>query len=200
MLEAPTSIDVDVRRILTHLQLPNDGVRFLDVKARGNAVQLECFENVRLTIEERGGRSVHGWLVWRWPRVFVEAEFHCVWQSEDGDLHDVTPRPDGDMRVLFVADPSRTYEGRSLDNVRIPLRDDKLVRDFIRLAEMRFELMNRGDRAVQHGLVSVPAAEYEHIAQGMGFIEGMLCEGLTQHSRCACGSGLKYRKCHGKVL
>jgi len=197
MFEAPADIDADVRRILKHMQLPPESVRSLDVRSMPTALELECFENVRMCVEQRGGSALYGWLIWRWPGVLVEAEFHCVWQSASGELEEVTPRPDGDTRVLFVADPDRTYAGISLDNVRVPLRDDKLVRDFIRAFELKFEVLNRGERAKQHGLVSVSAAEIEPILDMAALTEQMLLDGLSQHSRCICGSGLKYRKCHG---
>ena len=200
MLEAPTSVNRDVRRLLTHLRLPAENVHFLDVRAQGGATQLECFENVRLCILERGGTAAHGWLVWLWPNVLVEAEFHCVWQSPDGGFEDVTPRPDGDMKVLFVTDPPRAYAGVSVDNVRIPLRDDKLVRDFIRCFELRFEVLNRGERANQHGLISVPEAEIQSILELAALAEAMLRQGLRDHSRCICGTGRKYKKCHGRLL
>jgi len=200
MLEAPNSIDKDVRRILTNLQLSSEALRHLSIKSPPSAVHLECFENVRRNIEIRGGSAVHGWLIWRWPNVLVEAEFHCVWQSPSGELEDVTPRPGGVGTVMFVMDPQRAYEGISVDNIRIPLKDDKLVRDFIRCFELKFKVLNRGHRATQHGLISIPAAEIAPIAQLAGLTEAMLHRGLREHSQCICGSGRKYKKCHGKML
>jgi hypothetical protein len=40
---------------------------------------------------------------------FIEAEFHAV-ISRNGSLVDITPRVDGELRVLFVADPQRVPE------------------------------------------------------------------------------------------
>lgn len=200
MLQAPTAIDKNVRRILSRLSLSPDNVHFLDVKAAPGAIPLECFENVRVHAQQHGGTAVHGWLIWLWPNVLIEAEFHCVWRSSAGHLAEVTPRPDGDGRVLFVADPRRVYDGCSVDNIRIALRDDKVIRDFIRSFELKFAGMNRGDRAKQHGYVSVPADEIEPLLELGMLTENMIRQGLRDHDPCICGSGRKYKKCHGSLL
>jgi hypothetical protein len=42
-------------------------------------------------------------------RRFIEAEFHAV-VKKDGMLVDITPRVDGENKVLFVDDPERVPE------------------------------------------------------------------------------------------
>jgi len=58
-------------------------------------------------VEEQGGAVQHGWALWEWPRVMVEAEFHAVWRSPDGSRLDVTPREDSQQRILFVSHAER---------------------------------------------------------------------------------------------
>ena len=48
---------------------------------------------------------------------------------------DITPKPEGERRILFVPDPRRRYEGVTIDNVRMPLRDDLLIKHFIQMSE-----------------------------------------------------------------
>ena len=50
---------------------------------------------------------------------------------------DITPKPEGETRILFVPDPRRRYEGLAIDNVRMPLRDDLLIKHFIQMSSDR---------------------------------------------------------------
>lgn len=53
-----------------------------------------------------GGTPVYGWTIWEWPNVLATAEFHCVWESPTGELIDITPKPQDEKTILFVADRS----------------------------------------------------------------------------------------------
>jgi hypothetical protein len=65
-----------------------------------------CHTNVAHRVREHGGARLNGWMIWELPGVFSEGEFHCVWKSPDGQLIDVTPRGDGEARILFLPDPA----------------------------------------------------------------------------------------------
>jgi len=65
-----------------------------------------CHTNVLHRVREHGGERLNGWMIWEAPGLFAEGEFHCVWRSPDGDLVDVTPRRDGEARILFLPDPA----------------------------------------------------------------------------------------------
>ncbi|ALN88206.1 SEC-C motif family protein [Lysobacter capsici] len=113
---------------------------------------------------------------------------------------DITPKPHGETRILFVPDERRRYDGRVVDNVRMSLRDDQLIRHFIRVSEAIVRVMNRGERASQYGHVSVPAREIEPLLQAQDFLGRSLVSGLRDHDPCLCGSGGKYKRCHGRRL
>ncbi len=100
----------------------------------------------------------YGWTIWYLPGVLMEAEFHAVWLSSDGDYLDVSPHPIHlhPERILFLPDPNTAYRGRQIDNVRIPLSKDPKVREFKRHNEEKFRLLNEGELADQHGPVTVP--------------------------------------------
>ena len=100
----------------------------------------------------------------------VEAEFHAVWKSPEGKLVEVTPKPHREVRILFVPDPRRTCQGLAIDNVRKPLRDDQMIRHFIRLAELKTDVLNRGVRALENGHVIVPVHEIEPLLQIQKFL------------------------------
>lgn len=67
----------------------------------------QCHINLSHRIREHGGERVNGWMIWELDGQFAEGEFHCVWQSpKEGALIDITPRRDGEQRILFLADPA----------------------------------------------------------------------------------------------
>lgn len=117
---------------------------------------LECFSIVPEYVVSHGGKQLTGWAIWETPGVFIEAEFHAVWQDDEGLLHDLTPRPIPIRHILFVPDPGREYTGRQVDNIRCALVNDLDVIRFLHLFKRRFEIMNKGDLANQHGEIELP--------------------------------------------
>ena len=69
------------------------------------AVMLDCFVNVSRYAERFGGSIQYGWLIWEWPTIMIEAEFHAVWVTPQGALKDITPNPFGMGQVLFLPAP-----------------------------------------------------------------------------------------------
>lgn len=130
----------------------------------------ECFAIVPKQIAAHGGSQLTGWTIWEVPGVYIEAEFHAVWQRPDGVIVDITPRPVYFPSILFLPDPERQYVGRQVDNVRKPLVQDKDVVRFLHLCRRRFEILNEGDLANQNGVVALsPQAtrEYRDIVKEM---------------------------------
>lgn len=105
---------------------------FLEVNAQEGARFGECFANVQKMITKHGGGKQHGWLIWERPGIFVEAEFHCVWETNEGELFDVSPRQDGEEVVLFLPDSARRFDGRPVPNKRKALTNDPLVSRFLK--------------------------------------------------------------------
>ncbi|MCC5091261.1 SEC-C domain-containing protein [Xanthomonas campestris] len=173
---------------------------YLSVHPEADAIVHECFPNVQAKIARDGGQMLCGWQLWEWPHVLVEAEFHAVWISPAGEMIDITPKPEGEARILFVPDPRRRYKGLAIDNVRMPLRDDLLIKHFIQMSEAIVRVMNRGERASQYGHVSVPVDEIQPLLQARDFLGQSLGAGLREHAPCLCGSGSKYKRCHGAQL
>jgi hypothetical protein len=130
---------------------------YVPVDALPNKPINECFSIVPEHIASHGGEQKLGWSIWHWPKVFIEAEFHCIWKRPDGVLVDITPNLLPFDQILFLPDPHRHYEGRQIDNIRKPISNDLLVKQFIALAEERYREMNKGDLANQHGHVAVSA-------------------------------------------
>lgn len=196
-ISTPAQVTPAVRRLADTISPGNEPI-YLTVQSEPDAVVHECFPNVEAKIARDGGRMLCGWQIWEWPHVMVEAEFHAVWKSPEGKLVEVTPKPHGEVRILFVPDPRRTYQGLAIDNVRKPLRDDQMIRHFIRVAELKTDVLNRGERALEYGHVSVPAHEIEPLLQIQQFLGEALLAKQRDHSPCPCDSGGKYKRCHGR--
>jgi hypothetical protein len=65
-----------------------------------------CSDGVEEKIRHDGGRLRFGWAIWEWPEVMLTAEFHAVWEDETESRFDITPKPQKEMSILFVADES----------------------------------------------------------------------------------------------
>lgn len=77
---------------------------FIPVQPDQDGMYGFCNLTVVEKIKKEGGKPVHGWTIWEWPGVFWTAEFHMVWEDSNGDLIDVTPKPDGETSILFLRD------------------------------------------------------------------------------------------------
>jgi len=195
----PPAIDKHIKRLIARV-VPGGQPVYLSVQPGANAIPGECFANVAAKVAADGGSILYGWQLWEWPHVLVEAEFHSVWRSPDGSLHEITPKHDGDERILFVHDPRRTYSGTPIDNVRVAVRDELLVHHFIEVAERMVRVRIRSGMTVQPGMISMPAHEIEPLIELQTLIGHMLSSGARANDPCACGSGSKYKRCHGKAL
>lgn len=130
------------------------------------AEEMDCFFNVERAIEQHGGKAVYGWAIWQISGVYIEAEFHCIWENDEGEMLDITPYPYRMDSILFLPDHTRTYTGKQVDNIRKALVDDPDVIRWLYLARKRFEILNTGDLANQHGRIELPpklAKEYRKV-------------------------------------
>jgi hypothetical protein len=188
----PTSITKAVARFVAQL-VPREVPVWVPVEPSSAALPNECFNNVDAVLANQGGTRVIGWTLWEWPNTYLEAEFHAVWRTNDGQLIDVTPKDGGEKSILFVRDPRRGYTDEFVDNARMPLRDDMLIRDYIAMAEHLFNatrIGRPGEPVVLDREVVEPLARHQ-LALGE-----MLRRGMRDHDPCFCGSGRKYKKCH----
>jgi hypothetical protein len=67
-----------------------------------------CLSNSEAEAHFSGVPIVYGWVIWENKNErFIEAEFHAVMKRANKHV-DITPRVDGEVRVLFVPDRTRT--------------------------------------------------------------------------------------------
>ena len=162
----------------------------------------ECFPAVDRKVQECGGKVLYGWQLWEWPGVLLEAEFHAVWLSPENELLDITPKPFKVDKILFLPDPSMRYEGKQVNNIRVPLSDNPITRDFIGICDAIFRIQNKGDRARQSA-ISLEGSEaqlHQWLQETKVLTLQMLEFGLNRNSPCPCNSGKKYKACHGRKL
>lgn len=191
----PVEITPPIQRLCKRLTRATEPV-YVPVDPVPGATPNSCFSNVAAKVAAAGGSQVLGWTIWA-TAVMVEAEFHAVWRSPVGELVDVSPRPHGEKQTLFLADPSCTYEGRQVNNIREPVfRNDVLVERFIKVNNQIFDVMNRGSRADRHGMVSVPADEIAPLLLKKERLGLELMRRRTDpDAPCVCGSTKKLKNC-----
>lgn len=107
---SPKKVNVAVRNIADYLCLEVGEAVLLKFH---HPVEFEpepqsCFFNVWVQINFKGGGFQHGWLIAQdAANDFIEAQFHAVWVDPKGYYVDVTPRTDGQKRVMFIPDFDR---------------------------------------------------------------------------------------------
>lgn len=114
----------------------------------------ECFSIVSEHIEAKGGRQVFGWAIFELKKIWLEAEFHVVWESEDGQLVDLTPREVPIDKILFLPDPNKKYEGTQVNSIFHAISNKPSVKRFIALSKEYYQAVNEGKLAkVQSGYI-----------------------------------------------
>lgn len=134
MLTTRTELFPELEQLRKRLNLTGEAI-FLPSVPRRDSVPDHCTDDVTRQVAELGGTAVYGWMIWIWPRMMAEATFHAVWRAPDGTLTDISAKHDGEKQILFIPDPSRTYDGNRVETVRIALWNHNLMHDFIRTSD-----------------------------------------------------------------
>ena len=113
-------------------KLAADGMpSFVPVLAAPSAKANAAYENVEDTVRVNGGEHAPGWLIWEMRGVLLNAERYTCWRSPEGDLIDVTPKPDGEKRILFLDGPD-PWDGSRVCPTTYALVDDEPVKNYIK--------------------------------------------------------------------
>lgn len=196
----PTAIDDGVLALVERI-VPGGSPIYLPVRPVPYARVLECFDNVDEKVRRDGGTRQLGWQLWR-GRFLTEAEFHAVWCSPVGGLHDITPKPANVQSILFLPDPSAAHDGSQVDNVRHNHSGNPLINDFITAKEAVYRMQNKGERAqLKEFTISDQEAADTAVLNGiMLMTELMASAELSTISPCLCKSGQRYADCHAVDL
>ncbi len=160
----PRRITPPIKRLCKRLVA--DGLpRFVPVLAASSAKANAAHENVEDTIRVNGGVHVPGWLIWEMRGVLLNAERYACWRSAEGDLIDVSPKPDGEKRILFLEGPE-PWDGSRVCPVTSALVEDEPVLEYIRLYQsQRRQWVNEiTDFKLQKELYLAMVAMSDHLA------------------------------------
>lgn len=206
MVEVPRRIS-EVVRDFCHEVVPEEEPNYLAVTPFQGDVERDCFINVERHVANAGGSIQHGWRIWEWPNTMVEAEFHAVCRNPDtGSLIDVTPSKNRE-RILFLPDPERVWEGRQVNDIRKALVQNPLIEEFIQLANERFEILNKDERAELNGSLAFGPEEAKRFEEQLKLTKversrllhtvrrGAEIEQLL--ALCSCGSLVRHYRCCG---
>lgn len=199
-LISPTDTDRFIEEILTKIGSEYEPEQ-VPVIVESYAKPHNCYLNVEEKIKRDGGKVHYGWTIYQ-SDILCEAERHAVWENEDGDLIDITPRKIDFKQIMFVPDNDFIYNGQLVDNIRINLTVNPIVDDFIIVCENLEKLYTFGQR-VDDEQLDIPAPvgkliyEYENLkAAYFTYIRS----GGRPNSKCLCGGKKNYNNCHGQTL
>lgn len=202
VITPPRVIDARVRQFcatITRSTTP----QYVTIAPSEGSLPLECFSNVRGQVAKHGGRIQFGWTIWEWTGIFLEAEHHAVYDPGDGgEFVDVTPAQDGETKRLFLPDNNATYdfdnEGTRIDNTRFSLRKDPLIDAFFAAARERTAFLNTVPGFGTFTLAGDMAEQYERLDMTMARLQAQIFRKYAgPNSLCICGSGKKFKRCHG---
>ena len=197
---SPLESNIHVEKLLDKLKV-EFFPEIVDVRPEEYSVPQNCFINVEKKVKIDGGSPHYGWAILQSP-IICEAERHAVWKNPDGVLIDVTPREPAFERIMFVSQDDLIYRGQLIDNVRINITDNPIVDDYIFLCETVETLYTYGTR-LNDDMLEVPQPaqslifQYEDLKTNYQLYMNPGAKGNTP---CICGSGKKYKNCHGRSL
>ena len=204
MVRTPDTISAQVLDLCRQI---NAGARpsYITIRPEPGCAPNDCFECIRRKVAVEGGRIQFGWSIWEWPRVYVEAEHHAVYEPPTGPPWlDITPSSSpGIRRRLFIADDSAVYdfenEGVLRDNKRLALSDDPVIQKFFETGKRRTAILNSipGVGTVELGVETAQklAAINDELEQ---VVFSLAMKYTSQTAPCPCGSGRKFKRCHGQ--
>ena len=195
----PFSINEDVLEFCKEIN-PGSEPLFIEVIPYEESEYQECFSNVENYIKKFGGKIQQGWTIWEIPKKFIEAEFHAVWVDDNENYIDISPKPDGEKRILFLKDNDKEIIKGPVDNIRKVLHDTAEFRTMKIFGEKRFEVSKKywnGSKIMipEFELIKLEKLKEEILLSEFqkDKLEGKVKIGRNE--KCSCGSGLKYKKC-----
>lgn len=199
---SPTIVDVFVEKVLD--KISSDFIpEIVPVISEDYAKPQNCFINVEEKVRRDGGKVHYGWAIYK-SDILCEAERHAVWEKEDGELIDITPKPPYNFhQIMFVSDNDNfVFAGQFIDNIRVNTTNNSVVDDFILIAEIlellySFATRINDEQIVVEGDLAEWVAQYQNLKNR--YI-AYLSTGNRSQSKCFCGGDKSYKNCHGANL
>lgn len=193
-MTTPKIVSHNILRLIKKLELSPEPM-WIDVIAENGCSFNECFENVKKKTSKDGGRIVYGWQICEWENVMIEAVFHSIWRSPDNIFIDITPKPNGENKILFFKDNKRIFHGARIDDERFPLRNDKLIKDYMSLSKMFFQYMESGNHHDNPLITTIDGNQYNKLLSARIRLLEFIKSGANENTKCLCGKNRKYKNC-----
>lgn len=160
-----------------------------------------CYINVAEKIKKDGGKVHYGWSIYK-TDILCEAERHAVWENDNEELVDITPKEVDLDEILFVSDDDFIYHGQLVDNIRVNITNNPVVDDFIILCE-NLEIFYTYGKRIDDDRIELP----EQVTPKVSLYESLkshllsfIYSGGLPRSKCFCGGAKNYKNCHGATL
>jgi hypothetical protein len=198
-----------VMKLKAALNLDSTPMRLKAVPEPG-ARERNCFEIIDDKVHREGGHIRIGWSVWQHDDLWIEGEFHAVYDPGEGlPWVDCTPRVGSFREILFLPDPNATYDLAStdvIDNCRVPLSPDPRIQLALDCFSEQAALMNSVPgvnvilpqdvaRKIHACKMKASLLLSQVTLPQQGFPLSMPKVG--RNDPCPCGSSKKYKRCHG---
>lgn len=201
-ISVPKITDEDFIRIENLIDSEYEAIE-IETEIEENQEKLDCFNIVQKKVENHGGKFILGWQIWK-STILIEAEAHAVWEDENGELQDVSPKDNNynPEKILFIEDPRLKYDNKQIDSIRLNITSNRLVDHFIELSKLFFHYRNKGIRANYHDLSEIldrsEIQEIQEIYDWKKSLELFIYKGNTDKDMCFCGGLKQYNNCHGR--
>lgn len=161
--DTPESIDATVLAFCATIAPGRP--EYVDVTPAEGAQVAYCFDNAAAQVARAGGEIAWGWIIWRWPGRYLEAEHHGIWRAPDGTLHDVTPMLYGQTRILFLPDPDAVFDPAAYrPNPLFAEPGNAAAAEYVKLATERAAILNAyGEPGVDHAMTAADQARLAEI-------------------------------------
>lgn len=132
-----------ILNLLLDMGATEHDLELIPVHIKTHSKANNCFENVKLQVEQHGGELVYGWLIsateeTKLFRCFVEAIPYAFWRDSNGSLFDITPHPDGLPSALIVKDTEGLMSNQKLENKRKAYKDNEYIRRMFKMKHLNF--------------------------------------------------------------
>lgn len=154
-INIPSAESPFVTRLTQALAIESQPILVKHEPLKGKPLK-ECFPIVAEHVEKCGGKPVFGWALIELTGIWIEAEFHAVWQRPDGSMVDIAPREFSPKELLFLPDKGRKYEGIQVASHFMPLTQNPAVLRHIQLASEFFHETNKGELAYAQSYTLTP--------------------------------------------
>jgi len=165
----------------------------------------DCVNNVKEYLKNNEGSSVIGWAIWLHPHCMIEAEFHILYKSLNGQLIDITPHKNNIDKILFMEDQSIKYNDCQINNIRKNISKSKLIDSVIANWNEIFVIQNEGKNKYKHGEIIIEGEKAERMMY-LEYLNQQLLANffstlkLKPNDTCICGSGLNFINCCKLIL